>query len=66
MCAAAPALNQFLHCRDEMRRFVASFVARAGILDAHFADSHWVGNSFGEIEVAVDEVVLLLQQLLHS
>jgi hypothetical protein len=49
-----------------MRRFVASFVARAGIPNARFADSYWVGNAFGEIEVAVDEVVLLLQQLLHS
>jgi hypothetical protein len=31
-----------------------------------YADPRSVGNNFAEISVAVDEVVMLLQQLLHS
>ena len=30
-----------------------------------YADPRSVGNNFAEISVAVDEVVMLLQQLLH-
>ena len=66
MCATRPLAPKTPRPLATAPRPFASCVARAGVPDTQFADSMGVGNCFAEIEVAVEEVIMLLQQLLLS